>query len=246
MNELKVLLFDCETAPNTSYTWHGKYEQNVIEFLEEGYMLSFAYKWLGKPVKAFSLADFKMDKKKLVQKLWEVMDEADVIIAHNGKQFDIKWANRAFLLYGLTPPSPYRVIDTLTEARKNFKLNSNRLNDIGNYLGIGSKLETGGFPLWKACMAGDKKAFKKMVKYNKQDVVLLEQVYLKLRPFMTNHPICNADPNRVCPVCGSSHLQNRGWQITSMFKKRRVQCQSCGHWFTSEQIKYKDKENKLC
>lgn len=246
-NKLKVLLIDLETAPNISYSWFGQHEVDIIEHIEEGYILSFAYKWLGdKGVKAYSLADFRMDKKKLVQKLWEVFDKSDVIIAHNGTQFDIKWANRAFIKYGLTPPSPYKVIDTLTISRSKFKFNSNRLNDLGKYLGLGSKVETGGFPLWKSCMAGDKKAFKIMVRYNKNDVVLLEKVYLKLRPFMTNHPPLNTDPNKVCPVCGSNHLQSRGWSIATMFKKKRYQCQSCGKWFLGEQLRYKDKDKKLC
>jgi len=230
----KILLIDLETSPNISYTWYGKYEVDVIDFIEEGYILSFAYKWLGKPVKAYSLKDFKMDKKKLIQKLWEVFNDADVIIAHNATQFDIKWANRAFVLYDLTPPSPYKVVDTLTLARGKFKFNSNRLNDLGKYLGLGEKIETGGFGLWKKCMLGDKKSFDKMVRYNKQDILLLEKVYLRLRPYITTHPNINLEYDE-CPMCGGNNVVSQGYKILiGGFKRQQMQCKDCGRWFSSK------------
>lgn len=246
--ENKTLLFDLETSPNISYTWFGKHEIDVIEFIEEGYILSFAYKWINqKKTYSYSLADFKGNKEKLVKKLHELFNEADFIVAHNAKQFDIKWANRAFIKYELKPPSPYKIIDTLTMARSYFKFNSNRLNDLGQFLGVGSKLETGGFDLWKRCMLGDKKAFKKMCQYNRQDVVLLEKVYLKLRPYMHNHPVISTQNSFICPICGSSHLQSRGFiQLSGgVFRKRRYQCQECGKWCSGEQERVKDKSNNL-
>jgi uncharacterized protein YprB with RNaseH-like and TPR domain len=238
----KLLFFDVETAPNLSYHWHGKHEQEIIEIVEESYMLSFAYKWLGdKKVNSYSLATFRGNKKKLIEKLWELFNEADVVCGHNAKQFDVKWANKSFVFYELTPPSPYKVVDTLTEARSKLKLNSNRLNDIGVYLGIGSKLETGGFPLWKRCMAGEKKAFDLMEKYNRQDVALLEKVYLRLRPYMTTHPSIAIQNGYVCPLCGSKDVVSQGWKIMTTYKRKQYQCKSCGKWSTSnEKIKIRD------
>ena len=150
---LKVLFFDVETAPNIGYTWE-KYETNVIEFLRERYMLCFTVKWLdeNKP-QTFGLPDFsdyKKDKtsdKALVLKLWEYINEADIIVAHNGDSFDIKVMNTRFIVNGLTPPSPYKTVDTRKEARKRFGFSSNSLNDLGNVLGLGKKLSTGGFKL---------------------------------------------------------------------------------------------------
>ncbi|MCK9577806.1 MAG: ribonuclease H-like domain-containing protein [Clostridia bacterium] len=245
MNKLKTILFDIETSPNISYTW-GKYEQDVIEFIEEGYILTFAYKELGKKqIKAVSLNDFNGNEEKLVKKLWELFDASDILIAHNGDNFDIKWANRMFAKYNISPPSPYKTIDTLKVARQNFKFNSNRLDDLGNYLGIGRKAKHEGFSLWKKCMAGDKKSYKDMIRYNKQDVKLLEDVYLKLRPYMKSHPTANISPEFICPVCGGSHIQKRGWSFTNAFMKQRLQCQGCGKWFLGQQIRYKEKNNTL-
>ena len=244
MNKLKTILFDIETSPNISYTW-GKYEQDVIEFVEEGRILTFAYKELGsRKVNAVSINQFKSEDK-FIKELWNMFDDADILIAHNGDGFDIKWGNRMFAKYGLTPPSPYKTIDTLKIARQKFKFNSNKLDDLGNYLGVGRKIKHEGFDLWKKCMAGDNKAYKDMLKYNKQDVVLLENVYLKLRPYMTNHPVANVSPEFICPVCGKNHIQKRGWMFTNASMKQRLQCQDCGKWFLGQQIRYKDKENIL-
>lgn len=146
----KILLFDIETAPIVGYTW-GLWEQNVIDTKEEWYMLTFSYKWLGeKTTHVLSLPDlptYKLDPKndcELVAKLWELFDEADVVIAHNGDAFDIKKANIRFIKHGFTPPTPYKSIDTKKVAKSVFKFDSNKLDNLGKFLGLGEKLETGG------------------------------------------------------------------------------------------------------
>lgn len=245
----KILLFDIETAPNLGYTW-SKYEQNVIEFERDWYMLCFAAKWLGsKKVTVVSLPDFKLykkdkeDDKEVVKALWKLFDEAEVLIAHNGNRFDIKKANARFLSLGMEPPSPYQKIDTLTEARKYFKFDSNKLDDLGNYLGVGRKVETGGFSLWKGCMQGDMKSWRKMLRYNVQDVKLLEEVYLKLRPWMISHPNLNLLDNglKLCPICGSPKVQKRGFSYTRVSTFQRWQCRSCSGWSRSRLSERGDK-----
>ena len=223
-----VLLFDIETSPNLAYIWE-KYEQDALSFEKERELISFAYKWLGNGVKSYCLDD--CNAKTLTKKLHELFDEADIIIAHNGDRFDIRMANSFFVFHDLKPPSPYKTIDTLKIARSKFRFNSNKLNDLGEYLGLGGKVETGGFKLWLNCLRGDKKAWKKMKRYNKQDVVLLESVYLKLRAWATNLPTMNI--GLICPTCGSNRIQFRGWNINKVYKSRRFQCQTCGHWSSS-------------
>ena len=235
-NTLKTLLLDIECTPNLSYTW-GKYEQDVIEFAKEWYLLSFSVKWLGSSkVEVFTLADFaefdrsKDSDKELCKKLWKYLDEADLICGHNLDKFDARKINARFAVNGLTPPAPYKTIDTLKIAKKHFAFNSNKLNDLGITLGLGKKAETGGFQLWKDCMAGDKKAFKKMAEYNKQDVVLLEKVYLKIRPWASTHPSVLTDSAHKCLMCGSTDVQYRGYNFSKMGKSKRWQCNSCGGW----------------
>lgn len=237
INKPKVLLFDIETAPNLSYVW-GHYEQNVIAHQREWYTLCFVAKWLGsKNMITSALPDYKEYRKdpendrQVVQAIWDLLNEADIVIAHNGDKFDIRKVNARFVFHGMSPPEPYQTIDTLKVARKYFAFNSNKLTDIGEHLGLGKKVETGGFELWKGCMQGDKKSWKKMIEYNKQDVNLLEKVYLELRSWMTNHPSFGAFvEDNVCPNCSSKHIQKRGVGVTRVSKYQRFQCQDCGAW----------------
>jgi len=243
MKEPKILYYDIETSPNLSYTW-GKWEQNVIEFEREWYMISFAYRWNNGKTHACALPDYKTYKKdphndkELVRKLWELFDEADIIVAHNGDAFDIKKSNSRFLFHGLTPPSSYKTIDTLKVAKKYFKLNSNKLDDLGNLLGVGRKIDTGGFELWLGCLRGDKKSWYKMVKYNKQDVDLLCNVYQKLRGWMNNHPNVNLydEKDGRCPICGGEHLQKRGYGYSKSGRHQRHQCTDCGGWSKGKNV----------
>ncbi|NHZ84895.1 MAG: RNase H superfamily protein [Planctomycetia bacterium] len=237
----KILLFDIETAPNLGWIW-GKYEQNVIEYQSEWYMLCFAAKWLGQnKIITSALSDFstykknKEDDRNVLNILWKLLDEADIVIAHNAIAFDIRKANARFLAHGMTPPSPYKVVDTLRVARKYFKFNSNKLDDLGEHLGIGRKIATGGFGLWKGCMNGDNKSWKKMIQYNKQDVKLLEDVYLKLRPWIISHPHRGLldEKEKACPNCNSNKLQRRGFTHTRVSVFQRWQCVSCGAWSRS-------------
>lgn len=239
MQTPKVLLFDIENAPSLGFFYDLWKEGNIVSQLKDGYFLSVAYKWLGeKRVHSIALPDFKRYKpgsendELLIKELWKLFDEADILIAHNGDQFDIRKANARFAYYKLPPPSPYKTVDTLKVARKYFNFTSNKLDSLGDYLGLGRKLVHTGFNLWQGCMTGDKKSWKHMVEYNKRDVVLLEQVYLHFRPWISSHPnvaVLSDRPN-ACPNCGSTKIQSRGMGITRTGTYQRFHCQSCGAW----------------
>lgn len=242
---MRVLLFDLETAPNLGFTW-AKYEQNVIDFEREWYVLCFAYKWLGESkVHAYSLPQFplyKKDKendKTLIEKLHALFDEADIIIGHNSDNFDIRKANARFAYHGMKPPSPYNTVDTKKVAKRYFSFNSNKLTDLGKHFGVGQKEDTGGFETWKGCMMGDKKAWNTMVSYNKQDVALLEKIYLILLPWIKTHPSVSIIDEKIaqCPNCGSTKVIRRGMQLAVNSKRPRYQCKDCGRWSVGSIIK---------
>ena len=233
----KILLFDLETSPNLGYVW-GKWEQNVLSYTKEWELLSVAYKWLDeKEVHCLKRPDFK-DKtdKALTKELKKLLDQAEIVIAHNGDEFDIKKSNAKFIQHGLGPTSAYQKIDTKKVAKKYFKFNSNSLDDLGQLLGVGRKEKTGGFDLWLDCMAGKKEAWKRMVQYNKQDVLLLERVYLKLRPWMEQHPnvsFLQDDLPNGCPKCGEKKLYPKGFKYNKTGKVRQYVCTNCGGYCLS-------------
>jgi uncharacterized protein YprB with RNaseH-like and TPR domain len=204
-------------------------------------MLSFAYKWAHEDdYHVRGLPDyaehFKQDKEcdqKLVTELWELFNQADVIVGHNGDAFDIKKSNARFIIHKLRPPSSYKTIDTLKVARRYFKFTSNRLNDLGQYLGIGVKLPHTGSHLWFSCMEGDPESWELMKKYNVQDVRLLEKVYYELRPWIVNHPnlhLYNEEHGIACPKCGSFNLVKKGFTYTLKTKRQQYRCGDCGGW----------------
>lgn len=233
----RIALFDIETAPSLGYVW-AKWQTDVIDFRSDWYILSFAYKWLdNKKITTRALPDFPLygkdreNDRELLVELWKVFDEADVIVGHNSDKFDIRKAYARFLVHGLAPPSPYKTVDTLKLARKHFKFDSNRLDDLGRYLGVGRKVANTGKHLWFGCMSGDTKSWATMRRYNARDVELLERVYLKLRPWTTTHPnLAHLSHTDICGVCQSSKIQHRGWNHSRTGKRARIQCTDCGAW----------------
>lgn len=221
---MKILFYDIETRPLLSYIWEV-YEANSIKVTENRDLLSFAYKWEGGKIKVESLRT--NTHKQLLKKLHSLLNEADVVVGHNSKSFDTKMVNSFFVHYGFKPPAPYKQIDTLTIAKNKFRFASNHLNDLGEYLGCGKKVETGGFKLWFGCMNGDNKSFLLMEKYNKGDIELLYKIYKKLVPWAENTPL-NKD-GLVCPKCGGN-VQFRGPYVNKMYICKRYQCMKCGSW----------------
>lgn len=242
--EPRIALLDIETAPSLGYVW-AKYQTDVLDFHTPWYVLCFAYKWLGeKKTHVRALPDYpKYNKdrecdRSLMQDLRdEVLDKATHVIAHNGDRFDLRKANARFVLHGFDPPSPFKSIDTLKIARKHFKFDSNRLDDLGQYLDLGRKLPHIGFRLWHGCMAGDANAWRLMKRYNVQDVQLLERVYYRLRPWASSHPnlsyLTRAD---ACPTCQSSRIKQSGWAYVASGRKQRSTCLDCGFRFVSGKL----------
>lgn len=201
-------------------------------------MISFCAKWLNGPSVTRALPDYafykkdQKDDRELITELWNLFNQADIIIGHNGDRFDIRKTNTRFIEHGLTPPEPYKTVDTLKVAKKYFAFSSNKLDDLGNRLGVGRKIKTGGFDLWLACLNNDPKAWASMKKYNKQDVLLLERIYLKLRPWITTHP--HFSERLECTNCTSTNIQKRGKRVNKGGKFAQYQCQDCGSWFRSK------------
>jgi DNA polymerase elongation subunit (family B) len=247
---MKILLFDIETAPAPAWIWALYNETTSMNMVQDyWYCLCWSAKWLGeKKVITSALPDYKLYKKEpkndreVMKELWKLIDEADVIMAHNAVKFDVRKINTRFIKHGITPPSPYKTLDTLLEARKSFSFMSNRLNDLGTFLKVGAKIPTGGFSLWTECMEGNIKSWNKMVKYCKQDVVLLEKVYMKLLPYIKKHPNMSINGGK-CVKCGSDDVVKRGTVKTISTLLQRYRCKDCGGW-SSQKIKNLSKEDK--
>lgn len=228
---MRLLMLDIETAPHMAAVW-GLWKQNVAtnQILKTGYTICWAAKWVGENEVHFD--SILSGQKKMIRGIHRLMEEADAICHYNGEKFDIPTLNKEFLLLRLRPPSPAAQIDLLKVARKRFRLASNKLDFVASQLGIGRKVEHKGFELWLECMAKNKDAWKTMEQYNRHDVVLLEQVYHRLLPWIHSHPNMSVhDGHACCTHCGSEKVQARGYAVTRSMRYQRFQCTDCGAWF---------------
>jgi len=240
MSQPKILFFDIETTPLVAYTWGPKWQTNLIEVLAHTRILSFSAKWLGGSHITRGWPNYKgykagaMNDKAIVADIRSFFNQADAVVAHNGRDFDDKVVNARVIAHGLTPPSPYRVIDTKIEAKKYVRLPSHSLDDLCSYFGIPRKMGHGGFSCWTRCMKGDPSAWREMLRYNKRDVTILEQLYLKIRPWMVSHPNMAMDrPGDTCPKCGAGGpgvLKWEGWYRNKTTKYHAFSCTECGGW----------------
>ena len=240
---MKILLLDIEGAPNLAAVW-GIWQQSIAlnQLLESSYTLCYAAKWYGESKIMFDSV-YKTDRHTMLKSIHSLMDEADAIVHYNGNRFDIPMLNKEFLEAGMPPPSPAKHIDLLQTSRSKFRFVSNKLDYIAQRLGLGKKTEHEGHELWLKVMNNDRKAWKRMEEYNKNDVVLLEAVYDKFKGWIKSHPNHNAySANLCCTNCGSRKLNKRGFAITATRKYQRYQCMECGAWSKSVKSEKLEKE----
>lgn len=235
----RILILDIETAPILARVWRTFKENVGLNQIEtDWYLLSYAAKWLGEKSIQYqdqsAVPNIEDDRGMLIG-LHELLDEADIVVAHNARRFDVPKINARFITSGFAPPSPYKVHDTLEIAKKNFKFTSNRLEFLTNTLCTEKKrthAKFPGFELWKQCLLGNPAAWKEMKRYNIKDVRSLEELYLKLRAWDPRAPQLGVytDDAHVCPKCGSGSVQKRGMHFTQVGVYQRYQCTDCGGW----------------
>jgi hypothetical protein len=235
----RILLFDIETAPALVWVWN-QWNTNVIATEADWYILCFAYRWYGEDethfVSIYQDPRFRSDTtndKFVVKRLHEVLDEADVVIAHNGDAFDIRKTNARFIYYGMDPVSPYTSIDTKKESQRYLANYSNSLKELARLHDLTRKMENEGFSLWRRCMAGNSEAWKTMETYNRTDIIALEEWYVKLIPWIghpgkgggVNQALWGEEGATICPKCGARDtLIKRGFHRTKVSVFQTMQC----------------------
>jgi hypothetical protein len=237
----RILILDIETAPAIVYAWR-LWDANLSHQMvkQDWYIISIAAKWLDEYSGTVLLQTPEearcQDDTRIVREAWELLDQAEILIVHNGKSFDIPKLNTRFLLQNLPPPSPYQVIDTkLAMNGGNMAFLSNSLDYLTRMLDIDHKGKTE-FQLWIDCMAGFESALENMARYNYNDVIILEQLYLRIRPWIRAHPNLallvnpaeHVGAEHVCPVCLSHNHDQVDDYITTANRFISYRCDDCG------------------
>jgi hypothetical protein len=229
---MKRLFIDIETSLSVMAAFSLWDPINYKNILKEWYVICAAWKWDGQK-RIYCASSDGDDDSALIKRLAGVIEEADEIVYHNGKKFDFKKIQTRALFHRLPPIPKPRECDTLIQCKKHFGFTSNRLDYIANYLGVGHKMSTSP-GLWLKVLDGNQAALKEMMKYNKVDVQILEDVHKAVQPYidtgynLNQHLSDQSQP--VCPACGSSDLEQRGWSYTAATKKKRVKCRACHKW----------------
>lgn len=231
----RILIFDIETAPIKAYVWKlWKNDVYLDQIISDWFCIAWSAKWLySKNTMGNVLTPEEIrneDDKRIMTNLWKLINDADIVVSHNGNKFDIPRINSRFIINGLQPTKPYFSVDTCRVAKRQFGFSSNKLDALATHFNIPHKLDTD-FNLWKQCLEGDEKALKYMLKYNKKDVEILEEVYLKLRPWIKNHPNMGnlGSLDNACANCGSEDItvMPDKYYYTSVGKYPLFRCNRC-------------------
>lgn len=236
----KVLLLDIETSPIKGWIWSLWNNNLSLDMVDsDWFILSYAAKWLGASESEVYYNDMRgrvdtEDDYHLLEELWQLLNDADIIITQNGIKFDAKKINARLILNGFQPPSSYKHIDTYQIASKQFGFTSNKLEWMTDKLNVEFKKLSHnnypGFKLWKGMMADEIEAWQECELYNKHDVFSLEELYIKLAAWDKKHPNFSLyfnEPVQQCR-CGSTAFKEDGYAYTQVSKFQRYRCVKCG------------------
>lgn len=251
----RILTLDIETSPMLVYTW-GLFEQNIglNQIKTDWHILAWAAKWVGSD-KVYYMdnrnAKDVTDDKKILEELIKLMNDADIIVTQNGDKFDFKKIRARAVLNGLPPIRPIRSTDIYKEGKKVFGFTSHKLayiteNINRKYKKLDHK-NYPGFELWKAVLAGDKRAWKEMETYTKHDVLSTEETYLAIQGWIKtpNTGVYLKDLDPLCN-CSNTRLVKKGFAYTDSGKYQVYHCLNCGKWPRSKvNLLSKDKKRGL-
>lgn len=237
---IKRLYLDIETSPCLGWVWGtGKTRVDHKQILEPTKIICISYKWEHEKKVHHLKWDMNQCDKVMLEKFSKVYEEADVSVGHNSNAFDIKVIQGRLAYHKLPPMSLLLIEDTLRAARAAFRVPSFRLDYLGEYFKIGRKVETGGVDLWlKVWLDNDRKALKQMIKYCDGDVLLLEAVEQRIRPYikLKSNLAVMSDDDRVCPSCGGKLNKHDKRFTTTLGYHQRMRCTSCGKVFKGKKL----------
>lgn len=228
MTDLKIGFWDTEWSPHTTYTWtqRPKYLPNEM-LVEDARLLCYGVRDYER--KTTQVVDERPGRVEMLTSLRDWLSDRDVVVSYNGQSFDTKKVNSEFMKEGIDPPSPFKEVDLYRVIRKNATFYSGKLGFVADRIVGDTKVDTGGFDLWKGVLAGDERAWKKFRTYQKKDVDLLVEMFEKLKPWIKMpHPVAYGD--NLCRNCGSDDLQRRGFAATLNGIYQKYQCNVCKTW----------------
>lgn len=250
MKDPKIVLFDLETLPDPEAVydrlpsigaWPGRTFKAELHTI-----LCFGYKIYGQEeahsINAWDVGFNSADDSVVVQMAYDILHDADEIVTHNGKSFDLKVINTRLMYYGMPPLDPkIKHVDTKIVLKSKLSLYSNSLAEAAKFFGIEDKMHWGNkWATWKRFAFGrDTQQDRRIMdEYCKQDVEVLEQLYEKVRPFHGTGSVNKQQwyGDHACPSCGSENVHCNGTRRNTKTVYQRFLCNNCGTSFKGEKI----------
>jgi len=241
---IKRLFFDIETSPNIVYSWRIGYNLTITpeNIIDERKIICISYKWESEDI----IHTLKWDKnqcdKQMLIDFVKIANQSDEMIAHNGDRFDIKWIRTRCIFHRIPMFPNYNTLDTLKKAKSGFNFNSNKLDYIAKFLGVGAKVKHSGFDMWINVMKGDEVAMNEMINYCMGDIQVLEDVYLTMQNYIkpnTHVGVHNNNLKFSCQSCGSEHITLYKNRVTTLGTIKRVmECQDCAYVYEISNSSY--------
>jgi len=241
MSDIKIAIWDIETNFNIVGSFSLYPESiNYDNILQEWYIICGCWKILNEPeTHSVSVIDdpkrFKKDHTDdyhVVKTLREMLEDVDVLVHHFGDRFDIKKLNSRLIYHKLPPLPKILTVDTVKEVKKIAAFNSNKLDYLSKHLNGEGKLPTEK-GLWLKVLMGDKQAVQDMVDYCVVDVKRLEDLYLRLLPYMKSHPVVSEPDTMNCPKCNSKSTVKDGVRLRATGARYQAyKCKDCGANFS--------------
>jgi len=235
----KRLFADIETSPCKGWFWKPGYKVRLTydNVDRDAAIVCICWKWEGQKKVYSSSWDWSeevWDDKPALDAFFGAMSTADELVAHNGDRFDWPWIRTRCLYHRILIPE-LKTVDTLAISRRLFRFPTNHLDTIQKYLGGKGKLRTD-IGLWKRVIAGDDKALRYMVKYCKQDVRELEEVYQRFEPYFrpkTHAGVTMGRERWTCPHCGSQSVHKNNQRASAAgIIRHQMQCLDCFKFYT--------------
>lgn len=228
--EPKILIYDIETSRlQADLWWSGQQYVSGNQITSEPKVITIAYKWLGSDKVEYLKWDKKQSDKKLIKTFLKEYNKADMVIGFNNDKFDNRWINARALKYNYDVNTFVKSFDIMKQAKRLFRLPGYSMNFIAKFVGVETKLQHTGLSMWEAIQRGSKKEAKKamklMVDYNVQDIIVTEQVYLRLRKYMKSPIHMGVLQDRAkstCPTCGSDNVKLHKTTVTSAGTIQRI------------------------
>lgn len=244
----KRLFYDIETSVCEGVFFRPGYNQtiNPQQVLKHAKIICISYKWEGEEEVHNLDWGKKQCDKQLLKKFIKLLDRSDEIVAHNGDRFDIKWIRARALFHGLTMKPKYNSLDTYKLCKKYLALPSYKLAEVAKYYGLTPKIDAGGLQTWIDVVVNKSpKALDHMKYYCDGDIITLEEVFNKIRPYVApslNYSVLHGGEKFFCPECSSIGKWNKTYTTAAGTIQHYMKCRDkqCGTYYKVNNKTYID------